>query len=75
MDAEAEDFPTDVVSTSCTHGASPDGVDLVGYADGTAARDDQVAVEDHLERCPECSAAVDDLRVTLLLLDIAHDID
>lgn len=49
-----------------------DGLDLVAYAAGTAPVHDQSRVEDHLLRCPSCGRSIDQLRTTLLLLEIAR---
>jgi len=46
-------------------------LDLVAYADGSADVEMQRAVEVHISGCPTCAAAVDELRVVTLLLEIA----
>ena len=43
----------------------------MAYADGTADVDVQRRVERHLARCRICTTAVDELRVTTLLMEIA----
>jgi hypothetical protein len=47
------------------------GVDLAGYAGGGLAAAEQRSVEDHLQACAACDSAVTDLRVLVVLLDLA----
>jgi hypothetical protein len=67
-DMDRTSAPSDVAGdTQIDH-----GFDLVEYAQGTAPVADQYAVEGHLDECRHCRRIVDDLRVTLLLLDMAQ---
>jgi hypothetical protein len=50
-----------------------EGYDLVGYAGGTAEVEDQRLVEAHLVTCEPCAEAVDELRVTLILLEASRE--
>jgi putative zinc finger protein len=66
MDATSE--PSDVAGeTRIDH-----GFDLVEYAQGTAPVETQHLVEHHLDGCRPCRDIVDELRVTLLLLEMAR---
>lgn len=68
---------TDMNTTSAPSDAAGEtqidhGFDLVEYAQGTASVADQHAVERHLDDCGHCRRVVDDLRVTLILLEMAR---
>ncbi len=44
----------------------PDANTLAGYLDGTLSEKERARIEAHLADCPECAAAVDELRDLLV---------